>query len=79
MKITLEPTTEIAEISPATPHTILKARVWKGTTDAGVPLYALIASVAVERSEDQSAFELELTEKKVTVEPRVFSARLVID
>jgi hypothetical protein len=83
MRITLETTREIVELSPRhapdPERDGIPCRVWIGTTDAGVPIRALIALVAVERSEDAAAFDRELMERFPTVDgPRVFPARLVL-
>jgi len=81
MKITLENTAEIVETRPmkGDPSHVIPCRVWKGTTDAGVPIRAVIALIFVERTEDQSAFERELEEKHPRGdEPRVLPVRLVL-
>ncbi len=56
MKITVESTTKIVEVN-GTP-----ARIWQGTTAAGIPITALITSVAVDREQDQAEFDADLTE-----------------
>lgn len=56
MKVTLESTTQIVEVNG------LPARVWEGTTAAGVKIHALITRVAIHKGEDATEFERELQE-----------------
>lgn len=56
MKMTIESTTKIVEVNG------VPARVWQGTTERGVPIVALITSVAVERDQDQTEFDADLQE-----------------
>jgi hypothetical protein len=58
MRITLEPTTRLVEIGGG-----ITARVWQGTSDAGIECYCLITRVAVHRDADQHDFEAALTEQ----------------
>lgn len=54
MKLTLTSTTKIVQLNG------VPARVWEGTSEAGVPVMAFITRLAVERDEDTSQFEAEL-------------------
>jgi hypothetical protein len=79
MKITLESTDRMVEVNG------IPARVWEGTTERGVPMFALIAHaliarVAVHKSEDNSQFEAELTEHKPASDTalRVFPLRMIL-
>lgn len=40
------------------------ARIWEGRTGTGVPVHAFITRVGVDRAEDTSQFERELTEHR---------------
>ena len=54
MKITLENTTKIVELSG------VPARLWEGTTESGIPVHAFITRIAVDLDADSSQFEAEL-------------------
>jgi len=57
MKAAVISTGEIVEVNG------VKCRIWKGATvPGGVPFLLFVASVAVDKAHDQSAFERELTE-----------------
>lgn len=58
MKLTLESTTKITEVNG------VPARVWEGTTDSGIPVFALVTRVAVHRDHDSAAFDAELAEHR---------------
>ncbi len=77
MKITIESTTKIVELiidGKASP-----ARIWQGRTENGIPMHAFITRVAVDKHEDASQFEKELSEQAV---PRpefdVYPLRLIL-
>ncbi len=38
------------------------ARVWEGTTESGIPVYAFITRIAVHNDADHTQFEAELQE-----------------
>jgi len=82
IKLIIGRTDEIVELIPGGAEFLamgVPVRVWRGITDSGTPIRALVALVAVERTEDQAAFERELIEKFPTAEePRVFPARMVL-
>ena len=54
MKLTLESTTQIVDING------VPARMWEGTSEAGVKVRAFITRLAVEADQDLSQFEAEL-------------------
>ena len=58
----------------------IKARVWEGVTEAGVPFTAYITLVQVAKNADNSVFERELTEHKApeAATIRAIDARFVI-
>lgn len=62
MKVQLESTTKVVtfEIDGA----LVPARVWEGETESGIPVHAYITRIAVPDTEDQSEFELELTQHR---------------
>jgi hypothetical protein len=62
MKVTLESTSKIVELRDG--DMMLPARVWEGTTDSGIPCHAFITRIAVDRTEDASAFARELLEQR---------------
>lgn len=77
MKITLEPTPEIFDLSAD-----LKARVWRGETDKGVPLVAYVAMVSPTLAPDdprQESFVKELTEVTSTASSAISSHRQGLD
>ncbi len=76
MILTLESTTEIVDIENGGG---LQARVWEGTTAAGVKVQALIVRIAVHKESDCSQFERELQEKRTpSAGPRAFPARMIL-
>lgn len=77
MKATITSTDRIVTADKAG---TVKARVWEGISEAGVPFTAYVTFVQVHRNEDNSEFERELSEHKApnadTV--RAIDARFVI-
>jgi hypothetical protein len=55
MRITLWPTTKIVELETATGR--VPARIWEGTTDAGIAVHAFITRIGVDERENQAAFQ----------------------
>lgn len=78
MKITVESTDRIVKVSPREQDSSVPARVWEGTTDTGIPVSVLITRIAVERAEDTSQFEQELTEHRPPRVTDVFPLRMVL-
>lgn len=60
MKVQLESTTKIVMVNIDGAR--LPVRVWQGTTEAGVPITALVARVAVERDADAGELDRDLQE-----------------
>jgi len=61
MKITIESTSEIGTCNG------VPARIWKGATDAGVPVLAFITRLAVAEAADATEFERDLSEPPTVV------------
>jgi hypothetical protein len=61
MKITIESTSEVVALNG------VRARVWQGKTDSGIPVAAFVASIAVDRAEDCAEFDRQL---QAHAEPR---------
>ena len=77
MRITLEPTSKVVEL--VVNGAAVPARIWEGTTDAGVPMHAYITRVAVAENQDASAFERELlAQRKPSVEVAAITLRLIL-
>jgi hypothetical protein len=74
MKVTLESTDQIVDING------VPARVWEGTTAAGIPCHALITRIAVHKNDDATEFERELQETRPPSPALrdVYPARLVL-
>jgi hypothetical protein len=73
MTITLTSTTKTVELNG------VPARVWEGTTAAGIPVIAFIPRVAVRDDADCSEFERDLQEQAVpTAAATALPARLVL-
>lgn len=60
MKITIESTERIVDVTMPGGGGTSKARVWQGTTESGIPVVCLVARVAVAADKDQSQFQAEL-------------------
>ncbi len=60
MQVQLESTTKIVELI-VDGHPI-KARVWEGTTAAGIRCHAFITRIAVKTDDDRTEFERDLKE-----------------
>jgi hypothetical protein len=56
MKVQLQSTTQTLTLNG------VPARVWEGTTEAGIPVVAFISRVAVREGHDASEFERDLQE-----------------
>lgn len=64
MKITLESTDRILDVTTHDRISETKARIWEGETADGIKVFALILEIAVHKSEDQEPFEAELLAAK---------------
>jgi hypothetical protein len=73
MKITLESTDKIVRLNG------VESRVWQGQTESGVPCHAFITLIAVDKTEDHTQFERELTEHTAPrPELAVYPMRMVL-
>lgn len=75
MQLTLTPTGTIENVQ-GHPH-----RVWRGTTEKGVPVLAWVAMVSPQThdAEANAEFARELQELKVERQPVSFDYRMVVD
>lgn len=62
MRVTLESTDKIVELTLN--GQTLPARIWEGHTDRGIPCHAYLTRIAVERTQDATEFERDLTEHR---------------
>jgi len=77
MKVTLESTTKIVELTLN--GQTLPARIWEGTTEHGIPCHAYITRIAVHQDLDASQFERELQEhRKATPAIEAIPLRLIL-
>ncbi len=75
MKVTLESTTKIVQISPSG----LECRVWEGVTEHGVKVQALIPRIAAHKDSDLRQFEAELKEQRTpSSDFMAFPMRLIL-
>lgn len=73
MKATIESTTRIVELSG------VRARVWEGKTDKGVPFVCFVALCAVDRREDAAEFESDLQQHRApTAAAMAFPGAMVL-
>lgn len=73
MKITIESTAAITYLND------VPCRLWEGQTESGIQVQCLITRVAVHKSQDQSQFELELSEQRApSLGPMVFPLRMIL-
>lgn len=84
MKITIENTTKTVTLADRPGGPGIRARVWQGTTESGIPVFCLITRVMVPEgrpAEDYEQFENELFEtRKGTTDPALMSipTRMII-
>jgi hypothetical protein len=73
MKMTIESTTKIVQANG------IDCRVWEGTTEHGVKIICLIPRIAVQKGQDVSQFEAELTEQRApTVAAEAFPLKMIL-
>lgn len=73
MEIQLHNTTKIVFLNG------IPARVWKGVTASGIPVFAFITRIGVDKNKDLSEFDAELSEESPpSAELQVFPLRLLI-
>ena len=64
MEIMLKSTNRIVELASkdAGAGKPIKARIWEGETDSGIPVICVVASIAAPEGQDQTQFRAELEE-----------------
>lgn len=73
MEIKLRNTTKIVFLNG------VPARVWEGITASGIPVFAFITRIGVDKKEDLSEFESELSEESPpSAELQAFPLRMLI-
>ena len=80
MKITLESTTKIVELSHSEVANGLPARIWEGETEDGIPIHCYITRIAVAEDEPRKEqFEKDLQTCKTPSAPiEAIPTRLVL-
>lgn len=88
MNITLHSTDQLVDVYPdghlRPGSRPVKARIWEGTTDTGIPVYAVIPRIAVPESELTPERERALAEqlkecKPPALVPRSYDLRFFLD
>lgn len=75
MKITIESTDKIVDLNNG-----VKARLWEGRTESGIPVQVLVTRIAVPQGHDTTAFETELQyHNPPQVAEQAYDFRLFID
>ena len=64
MKIILEPTSQITEITDFKTGIAVPARLWVGRTATGIPVQALITRIAAPGKYNQADFQRDLIEQR---------------
>jgi hypothetical protein len=64
MKMTIESTTRIVQISHGIGSRSTPARVWEGKTEGGLAVIVLVTRIAASISDDLAELERELVEQK---------------
>jgi hypothetical protein len=79
MKITIESTDRIIELTDESGGAIGFARLWEGETESGIKVQCLVTRIAASSLEDLSQFEKELRETRAPqVYPQAFPLRMII-
>ena len=77
MKITIESTEQLIDL--AGPHDLgIKARLWEGHTDSGIPVQCLIVRIGVPANANTEQFDRELKEQITPTVPSMFPLKMVI-
>lgn len=77
MRVTLENTDKIVDL--VVNGAMVKARVWEGTTAAGIRCHAFITRIAVHKDDNASEFERDLLEQATpTADVAAIPARLIL-
>lgn len=73
MRIAIESTTKIVHLNG------VKARVWEGVTESGIPVLCFVTRIAVKDGLDTSEFEKELQEHRVpSIEAEAIPLRMIL-
>ncbi len=64
MKITIESTSKIVELTDEKSGGTLPARLWEGETESGIKVHCFITRIAADRDEDLQQFDAELLEQR---------------
>lgn len=64
MKVTIESTTRMVEVTMQYSGAQMMCRVWEGVTESGVKVQMMVPRVACLASENQAEFEAELLETR---------------
>jgi len=79
MKITIESTEKIVTLSDRTLNGSMKARIWEGKTQSGIPVHCFIARIAAPATERLTEFENELQEHCApSPDVAAYAARLIL-
>jgi hypothetical protein len=73
MKITISSTTKTVQING------VRARIWEGHTESGIPVHCYVSRVAVPTDQDQTQFQRELQEHQApSAEVNAIPLRLIL-
>lgn len=79
MKITIESTDKIVELTQPSGSGTVMARIWEGHTESGIQVHCYITRVAVHKDDDTSQFERELKEHRApSAEVEAIPLRLIL-
>lgn len=82
MEIMLKSTNRIVEIEPQSAANArpIKARIWEGETDSGIPVICVITRIAVPEGHDQTQFraDLEENEPPTAAAVKAFPLRMLV-
>jgi hypothetical protein len=62
MRIKIESTSKVVDL--VCNGVAIKARIWEGETDSGIPVHCYVTRIAVAEDADQSQFQQELSEQR---------------
>jgi hypothetical protein len=79
MKITIESTSRMVEISNEAGTSRFPARVWEGATESGIKVQCLVTRIAANAGENLEEFEQQLSECRArSVEVEAFPLRMIL-
>jgi hypothetical protein len=79
MKITIESTTRIVEVTSADGGFTMPARIWEGVTESGIPVQCLMTRIAAPANAGLEQFARELQEHSAPQEAwQAFPLRMVL-